>query len=655
MTIYYFAYFLLLLALLASTGAAGCGLALAWSGRSDGLRIIEKVHMVVTLSLGLASGILLSALVKHDYRLDYVAGYTDNALDFFYCLAAFWAGQPGSLLFWALSVAIMGSLFALTRAHAEVEPQTRLWFWIFFYVIMGFFCTLLALWSNPFAMTTPAAADGGGLNPLLQNPGMIFHPPLLFLGYGGFTVPSCMALAQAVCGRGQARPWHESTRVLLITAWCFLTAGIMLGCWWAYMELGWGGYWAWDPVENASLIPWLAGTATLHTLIIERARGKLARVNIFLISLTTLSGFFATYLVRSGVVNSVHAFGQGPVGVPLLVFMAFMLAVTIAAVFGADQGRGEMENPCSREGALCLTALILIVLGFIILCGTMWPVFSRLWSSAPVGLDANFYNTVCLPVAVLLLLLLVICPTLSWKYAVNRGRWLVATAAAGLICAGLAWWLGYDRGLPLAAQFAAGAIGTGCLASLVPGLCTKARPAFRAGSAGAHLGVALCAIGIAFSGPYNQKHDLVLSEGESAQVDVYQVTLKEKEIARALDYEYLRAVLEVRSAQGELLGVLQPEKRAYNKFPGMLFSEVDVHASFGKEVYASVSGLDGRGDMVVQVSIEPLVSWLWLGGAVLSILPLLNLFRRRRDGAAQDGAVADRTASLLTDGRDTGY
>ncbi len=646
---YHFAYILLLLALLASIGAAGCGLVLAWNGRTGGLRLIEKVHMVVTTALGLASGILLSALAKHDYSLDYVASYTDNALDFFYCLAAFWAGQPGSMLFWALSVSIMGSIFALTRAYGDCDERVRLWFWIFFFSITGFFATLLALWSNPFLMTVPAPPDGGGLNPLLQNPGMIFHPPLLFLGYGGFTVPACMALAQAVCGRQGGRPWFESTRALLVTAWCFLTAGILLGAWWAYMELGWGGYWAWDPVENASLIPWLVATATLHTLIIERTRGKLTRLNIFLVSLTTISGFFATYLVRSGVVNSVHAFGQGPVAVPLLVFMAFMLAVTLVASLCSEKGEGDLENPLSREGALCLTALILIVLGFIILLATMWPVFSRLWSSAPMGLDARFYNTVCLPVATFLLLLLAVCPALSWKLGISRSRWLAATAAAGLAVAGAAWFMGYGRALPLAAQLAAGAIGAGCLAGLVPGLAAGARPGFRAGSFGAHLGVALCAIGIAFSGPYSQKFDLVLAEGASKTVDAFTVTLKASETGRALDYEYLRAVLEVRNAKGEVTAELRPEKRAYVKFRGMLFSEVDVDASFGKEVYASVSGLDASGNMVVQVSIEPLVSWLWLGGAVLSLLPLLNLVRRRKR-TARDGDPA-----LLTDGRDTGY
>ena len=555
----------------------------------------------------------------------------------FYKLAAFWAGQPGSLLFWALSVAIMGSIFALTKSYRTVPAKTRLWFWIFFFATTAFFATLLALWSNPFMQIEPAPSDGRGLNPLLQNPGMILHPPLLFLGYGGFTVPSCMALAQAVTGREGGEAWYQTTRVLFITAWCFLTAGIMLGAWWAYMELGWGGYWAWDPVENASLIPWLVGTATLHTLIIERSRGKLTRTNTLLISLTTISGFFATFLVRSGVIDSVHAFGQGPVGVPLLVFIAFSLVVTLLVVLFSKQGEGELENPLSREGALLLTAWIFLILGFIILCATMWPVISRLWSSAPMGLDANFYNSVCLPLASLLLLLLALCPWFSWKWGIANQKGLVIAILGGIVVAGLSFYLNYEKIHPLVTQFAAGAI-------LLGSLFIGKKSGFRLGSIGTHIGVALCALGIAFSGPYKVTQDMVLEEGASQRIDAYEIRLKSATTGRGTDYEYLRATLEVIDNQGQVKDILTPEKRAYDKFQGMLFSEVDVASSFGKEVYASVSGLDNRGRMVVQLSIEPLVSWLWLGGAIMSFLPLVNLARKKRREA--DGTDREEEASI---------
>ncbi len=626
---YTLAYIFLLTALLGSVTAAGWGLVHAWQEKPGCPVWLERVHIPVSAAFALASAILLRALAARDYSLDYVASYTDNALDIFYRITAFWAGQPGSFLFWALAVALMGSLFALSRAYGSLPARTRLWFWIFFFTVTAFFATLLTVWSNPFLMRLPAPADGRGLNPLLQNPGMIIHPPLLFLGYGGFTVPSCLALAQAAAGREDGPVWHRAARGPLITAWCLLTAGIGLGAWWAYMELGWGGYWAWDPVENASLIPWLAATAVLHTLSIERRSGKLARVNILLVTLTTISGFFATYLVRSGVVDSVHAFGQSPVGRPLLVFILLGLAAALAAALAAERGKDELASPLSREGCVCLTAWIFLALALVILAATLWPVISRLWSPAPVGLDAAFYNRVCLPLGTLLLCLLAVCPWLSWQEGRLNRAGLAAAVAAGLICAGAAFAFAYTRPLPLLAQFAAGAVALGAILALAGRKTAPGRTDLRLGALGCHLGVALCAIGIAFSGPYKITGDLVLEKGEKAVVDTREITLLASEQGRAADYEYLRATLEVRSG-GEVVAVLRPEKRAYDKFPGMLFSEVDVASSFGKEVYASVSGLDAGDRMAVQVSIEPMVSWLWLGLTLMSVLPLLSLVRRRK-------------------------
>lgn len=395
---YVFAYAMQLLALLCALGGGGMALLQLWQGRADSLRLIEKAHWVVTGGLLLASALLLHALYWHDFSLQYVASYTDLILPVFYRLTAFWAGQPGSMLFWALAVSLSGSIFACTRACRNLSPATKLWYWTFFYVIMAFFTLILTNWSNPFLMQTPAPADGNGLNPLLQNPGMIFHPPLLFLGYGGFTVPACLALAQALSRRGRCEgPWFRLTRPFIILAWLFLTAGIVLGAWWAYMELGWGGYWAWDPVENASLIPWLIGTAALHTLIVEERRGKLGRVNVAMMALTTVSAFFATYLVRSGVIDSVHAFGDGSVGTPLTVFVLAGLAVTFWVACTAPREGKPLAGLDSREGFLTLVAWVLLALAAIILVATMWPVISKLWTTAPRGLDANFYNRVCLP------------------------------------------------------------------------------------------------------------------------------------------------------------------------------------------------------------------------------------------------------------------
>lgn len=629
---YVFAYAMQLLALLCALGGCGMVLLQLWQGRADILRLIEKGHWIISGALLVASALLLHALYWHDFSLQYVASYTDLILPAFYRLTAFWAGQPGSMLFWALAVAVSGTAFACTRAYNRLSPATRLWYWAFFYVIMAFFTLVLTNWSNPFVMQTPAPPDGNGLNPLLQNPGMIFHPPLLFLGYGGFAVPACLALAQSLSGRGQGEgPWFRLTRPFIILAWLFLTAGIVLGAWWAYMELGWGGYWAWDPVENASLIPWLIGTASLHTLIVQDRRGKLGRVNVAMMALTTVSAFFATYLVRSGVIDSVHAFGDGSVGTPLTVFVLAGLVVTFWAACTAPREGGPLAGLDSREGFLTLVAWVLLALAAIILIATMWPVISKLWTTAPRGLDANFYNRVCLPLGALLMLLMAACPWLGWSGGLrDKGRFFTVLGAF-VGSAGAIWALGYRQPTALIGASAAFAIALGVIL-LFTDKAIRRQPA-ALGALGAHLGMALVALGVAFSGPYTQSGELLLAKGESKTVGAYTATLLDLQDGRQPGYDYIAARLQI-GRDGVTLGVLAPERRMYDKFGSMQFSEVDVIPGLGNEIYASLLGLDEDLRVLVKVSVEPLVNWIWIGGALMCLLPLLGLRRRNRQTAS---------------------
>jgi len=626
---YFFAYGLLLLAMFCALGSGALALLQLWQGRFDLLALTEKAQLVLAAALLVASACLLHALYWHDFSLQYVASYTDRILPVFYRLTAFWAGQAGSLLFWALSVSLAGAAFVLTPGYRTLHPATRLWFLLFFSGIMAFFGLLLTSWSNPFIMHFPAPPDGNGLNPLLQNPGMIFHPPLLFWGYGGFVIPGCLALAQHLCGRrdGEAS-WIRIARPFTLLAWLFLTAGIVLGAWWAYMELGWGGYWAWDPVENASLIPWLVGTAAVHTAVLEERRGKLARVNVALMSLTTVSAFFATYLVRSGVVESVHAFGDGGVGMPLLVFIlaSTVLCIWVACLGGASaKGLYGMD---SREGFLVLAVWVLLALSAIIWIATLWPLISKLWGEQAQGLGPAFYNRVCLPLFAMLTAILALCPWMRWDGGL-RDKTKAFAVAGCAIGAGMAlWYAGYRQ--PTA--FISAAAACACLAGV--GLLMAGRPPRDSLAAyGVHLGVALMVLGVAFSGPYKEEADFVLGVNETGRVGAYEVRLTKVADGEAPGYHFLAARLDV-IKDGKQVGELAPERRIYEKFGRQQFAEVDTVFSLGSEVYASLLGMEpatpGQEPRVtVKISVHPLVNWLWIGGTLMCLFPFIALRRRK--------------------------
>ncbi len=626
---YIFAYGMLILALLCSLGGAGIAILQLSQGQDSALKVVEKAQMIMSAALVLASALLLHALYWNDFSLVYVASYTDKILPIFYRLTAFWAGQAGSLLFWALSVALCGTFFSFTRSYKSLTTDTRLWFWVFFLGIMGFFALLLTGWSNPFMMQTPAPLDGNGLNPLLQNPGMIFHPPLLFWGYGGFVIPGCLALAQSLSEReSEEDSWILVARPFTLQAWLFLTAGIVLGAWWAYMELGWGGYWAWDPVENASIIPWLIGTAAIHTTIIEQRRNKLGRTNVFLMALTTVSAFFATYLVRSGVVNSVHAFGDGGVGTPLLIFILASTALAFWVSYMGYNSRNNLAGIDSREGMLVMTAWVFLMLSVIICVATLWPLISTLWSAQSQGLDANFYNRVCLPLFALIAVILAFCPWLGWNGGVRDTKKILIVVASLVITAIALWFAGYRQHT----AFIGTAASVAALVSIVLLYCEKsvrAQPASVAAH-GVHVGLLLIVIGVAFSGPYKFEKDLSIGEGEIAILRDYQVKLVESVEGTSPGFEYLEARLQILRGD-EIIGMLYPQRRIYEKFGRQQFSEAATIFSLGDELYASLLGVDAKGKMVVKVSINPLVNWIWVGGTLMCLFPFLGLKRRKKE------------------------
>ena len=636
---YLAAYICLLAAMFLSLAGSAIGAAQLWQGRRSELRWMERAQAIGSLCLIVASAILMYALVVSDFTVEYVASYTERALPLFYRATAFWAGQAGSLLFWALMVSVCGTAFLFTPTYRRLSEETRSWFLLFFLAIMAFFGLLLSTWSNPFTCISPAPTDGNGLNPLLQNPGMIFHPPLLFLGYGGFVIPGCLALAQAMSSCKDDMHWLEAARPFTLTGWLFLSAGIVLGGWWAYMELGWGGYWAWDPVENASILPWLIGTAALHTGLLEIRRGKLHRVNIFLMGLTTVSAFFATYLVRGNVVNSVHAFGDGGVGTALLLFVIISLAAVTVISFCSRDGRNlELSGLETREGFVVMTVWLLIALCMIILIATLWPVISRLWTDRPLGLDAGFYNQVCLPLFTVLLALLLACPWLRWQGGFREWKKLLICLV--VFCAALMffWWYGITMALPLMTASLSAAVLAGMILLLAERATRAWMPSVMACLV--HASVAVMALAIAFSGPYKEEVEVELAPQGVTQVGSYTVTLTNMYQGRGSNYEFIEAELQL-SQDGEVVATILPQRRLYDKFQRSAFSEATTHPSLGTEFYVTLLGVN-QGKAVLRMSANPLVNWLWIGGAVMSLAPLLGLRRRRRPASSirEDGEEA---------------
>lgn len=635
-----FAYSTLLVSMLLSLllGATAC--MQRWQGKDNLLVWMERGHLLQSFLMTLGVVVLFTALAAHDFSYLYVAEYTDTHLPMFYTLTAFWAGQSGSLLFWAWAVALFGVAFQLTPTYKRLHGPTRQYYWMFFFFVMSFLLLLLSNWSNPFVELVPPPAQGNGLNPLLQHPGMIFHPPLLFLGYAGFTIPGCLALAQALSeSANKESSWLDGTRNFTLLSWLFLTAGIILGAWWSYMELGWGGYWAWDPVENASLIPWFSASAFLHTAVLQRRRGIMKKANVFLMALTLMMSFFGTYLVRSGVVDSLHAFSSTGVGTPLLIFILFGVGISILVHFVGFENQPEgrtLSGIFSREGFLVITAWLLLILGAVILLGTMWPVFSKLWSSTPVGLDAGFYNRVCLPFFSLLAVMLLVCPWLEWKGGLRRKN--VFFGLAGLFV-GLLIVL-YIVGMTMPVPLLAAAAAIACLAGIITIFTTEA-PARKLrsvwGAYGVHFGLALMILGVAASGPYQQSIQVELNPGEKTELGSYTFVYEKMNEGRGANMAYVEAEIQVLK-DGKPMGSMEPQRRQYVN-NNQAFAEADVledHMGLGNELYATLMGSNKAGRVALELSVHPLVNWIWIGGTLMCLLPFVALRRSRASKAAGD-------------------
>ncbi|MEW6489832.1 MAG: heme lyase CcmF/NrfE family subunit [Thermodesulfobacteriota bacterium] len=601
----------------------------------------------VTACTTLASIALGYLFLSDSFQVEYVASYSDRALPIFYKLTAFWAGQKGSLLVWAWVLALCSALVVYNNRR---EPDSRLTPYV--YLVLGgtlsFFLYLLCAVTSPFEALAFTPQDGQGLNPMLQNPGMVFHPPTLFLGYIGFTIPFAYAIAAMVTGTTDAS-WIKKTRAWNVLSWIFLTVGIILGCQWAYVELGWGGYWAWDPVENASFIPWLVSTAFIHTAIIQERRGIMKVWNMVLILLTFLLCIFGTYLVRSGVLQSVHDFGATGLGG---YFLAFLGIATVGGVYLLAESYGEfktsnaLESYLSRESTFLFNNVILLALAFATLLGTIFPLISEAVTGNKITVGQPFFNQVNTPLFLLLLAITGVCPLIGWRKAspANLRKNFLRPALSALATGGALFAAGVRVPSALLAfilaAFVAGTIvqeyvlvvlSRGAVTgeatwSAAPRLLWRMRR--RYGGHLVHLGLVLTVVGITGSSAYKIEAQGTLAKGESLGIGTYELKYEDFRQYQKFNRTVYAATLGI-SKGGTRLGALDAERRYYvnAKQPT---TEVSLRSTLWEDLYVTMPGIGSNGDITLKVAVNPLLLWFWIGGGLMVVGGVLAIIPPRK-------------------------
>ncbi len=635
-------FYLLLIGFLLAAHALAASLLGGWRRRPELVASGKRALVALAVALALSSAALVSALVTRDFSVAYVARHTDSHLPMFYTVSAFWAGQEGSLLFWALVLAVASAL-AVRFNLRGLGPATP-------YVVATlagvnlFFAVLLVFAANPFERLLVTAAEGSGLNPLLRNPGMVFHPPLVLAGYATFAIPFAFAIG-SMASRRLDTSWIRATRRWTLSAWFSLTAGILLGAEWAYKVLGWGGYWAWDPVENASLLPWLTATAYLHSVMIQEKKGMLKIWNLVLIILTFELAVFGTFLTRSGILSSVHSFSGSSLG-PM--FFGFLLA-TAALSFGLLWRRrtllrseNRLEAVLSRESSFLFNNLVLVALAFAVLTGTMFPLISEYVTGEKISVGPPYYNKVAAPFGLALLALTGICPLISWRKATwrnfrNNFLWPLAATAAGT---GLLYAAGVGRPLALGLlaaclfvlivtglEFARGARARSRMAGEpLPTALRKliAKNPRRYGGFVIHAGTALLFVGVVGSSFYQTTVDGVVAPGGSLQAGKYTVVFQGLEPAREASRESVYANLELRE-NGAFRGVLRPAKHYYPTSDQPATS-VAIRTSPVEDVYVILQGWERNGAARLRVMVNPLTLWIWAGGGLMLLGTLVVIW-----------------------------
>ena len=605
-----------------------------------------------------AALVLEYLLVTSDFSVRYVANVSTSRSPLRYKIAGLWGALEGSILLWEWLQTLFVILVA--RRLASLRRELGGYALTVLFTVSGVFLLLLSVVSSPFGRLAQPAAEGAGLNPLLEVTDMLVHPLLLYTGYVGFVVPFAFAVAALLAGRLDGT-WLTLTRRWTVTAWLFLTAGVLYGGWWSYRTLGWGGYWAWDPVENASFMPWLMGTAFVHSVMVQERRPMLKIWNLTLITLTFALTIFGTFLTRSGVISSVHAFASGAIGPFLLAYLAAILLTSLGLlVWRWDRlgERAELDALLSRESVFLVNNVLLVAFCFTVFMGTIFPLLAEAVTGAKVSVGTPYFNWVSVPILLATLLLMGAGPLVPWR----RGSWAVLSRllrgpAAVALGASLVTWLA--AGLPL------GLVGLGYtlpyfVAAIVLGeLWRAARGRRRAtseswpravgrllaqnhrryGGLVVHLGVVLVAIGVATSTVGKLEREATLRRGETLELGRYAVRFTGLSAAEEPTHLLVQASLEVSEA-GRPAGALRPGQRLY---PGSNspFASVAVRYGLFRDLYVILGAFDRQGEWAqIKAQVHPMVAWIWLGGAVVLLGGLLALWPAGRRAPATVPAAA---------------
>ena len=550
----------------------------SWGFSTEKRRFLPSVRAAILgqfILVTIASSTLIYALVTTDFSIKYVVFNTTRATPFYYRVTGLWGALEGSLLLWEWILIIFSGLVAwiYKDRHHELMP----WVLMIFSIVSAFFLAVIAFSSNPFENVFPVPLDGRGLNPLLEDANMLTHPPLLYTGFVGLTVPYAFAMAALIVGRLD-EAWIITTRRWTIIAWFFLTMGNLVGAWWSYHVLGWGGYWAWDPVENAAFMPWLPATAFLHSVQVQERRGMLKVWNLSLIIIAFSLTIFGTFLTRSGILSSIHAFSSGPVGIIFLSFLAFILLASFGLLAWRSKqlrGQPELDSLVSRESAFMLNNVVLISALFTIFLGTIFPLISAAVVGVQVSVGAPYFNSVTVPLFLLLVFLMGVGPMIAWRKASwdnLRRNFLWPMVASFLVALVLFVWsvrdflplLGFtlmafvvfsilfDTALAVRARHRIA--GEGVFRALIT---LARRNQRRYGGLIVHLGVVLVFLGIAGSMSYSQEREATLRVGEGLSVGRYYVQFEGLSGSKQPTHIRVEGAFKVFN-EGHEIGVLSP-------------------------------------------------------------------------------------------------